>query len=128
MEATLFLRNKLKRHITWNGQELTFKRYVKNQYEELTDEVEQEFNLIGLFHDGGGYGGMLNVELFERDGGRTTTKFKPMILALYEDANVLDVDDRVTISNETYKVVEVTNVKQLNIAVEISLEVDNGRS
>lgn len=127
MEATLFLQNKLARHISWNGQMLTFTRYSKNEYEELTDEVERTFTFKGLFHDGGGYGGMLKIEIYERDGGRTFTKFKPLVLCLYEDGKDIQTDDVVEIGGNKYNVVDITNVKNLNIAFEISLEIDNGK-
>lgn len=126
MEATLFLRNKLARHISWNGQELTFTRYSKNEYNELTDNVEQTFTFKGLFHDGGGYGGMLKIDLYERDGARTFTKFKPIVLCMYEDGKDLTIDDVLELGGNTYNVVEITNVKNLNIAFEVSLEIDNG--
>ena len=129
MEAVLFLRNKLRRHIEWNGQPLTFYRYGKNQYEEIDENViEKQFDIKGLFHEGGGYGGMLNIELFERDGARTTSKMKPMVLCSYEDGKDIEMDDWVVIAENKYNVVEKVNVKNLNIAYEISLEIDNART
>jgi len=126
MEASLYLRNKLHRHIEWNGQPLIFYRYSKNEYEELTNEIEEEFHFKGLFHDGGGYGGMLNFELFERDGARTITKMKPMILCKYEDGKDIVIDDVVYMAGIKYRMVEKNNVKNLNIAFELSLEKDDG--
>lgn len=127
MEAVLFLKNKLDRHIEWNGQMLTFQRYAKNDYEELTDVVSEEFTFKGIFHEGGGYGGMLNIELYERDGGRTPSKMKPMVLCRYEDGLNLEMDDFVKISNNIYKVVDKADVKNLGIAFEVSMEIDNGK-
>ena len=127
MEALLYFRNKIKRHIDWNGQEFTLSRYKKNEYGELTEEVDKTFTFKGLFHDGGGYGGMLNIELFERDGGRTFTRFKPMILCLFEDGDNIDTDDVVQISEDVFRVVEKSDVKSLGVVCEISLEKDNGR-
>lgn len=125
MEATLFLKNKLMRHIEWNGQELTFYRNEKNHYGEIDEEgIEAKFTFKGVFHDGGGYGGMLNVEMYERDGSRTTTKFKPMILCSYEDGKNLAVDDWVKIADNVYHVVGKNDVKNLRIVFEISLELD----
>lgn len=123
----LFFRNKIKRHIDWNGQEFTFSRYKKNEFGELNEEVDKEFLLKGLFHDGGGYGGMLNIEMYERDGGRTFTRFKPMILCLHEDGQYIETDDVVQISGDVFRVVEKSDVKSLGVAYEISLEKDNGR-
>lgn len=127
MEASLFLRNKLYRHIEWNGQPFTFYRYAKNKYNELeVGTIEQEFAFKGLFHDGGGYGGMLNFELYERDGARTITKMKPMILCKYEDGKNIVIDDAVFIAGIEYRMVEKNNVKNLDIAFELSLEKVDG--
>lgn len=127
MNVEVFLRNKLERQIKWNGQPFKFIRYKRNDFHEITDEVEKEFNFNGVFHEGGGYGGMLNIEMYGRDGGKTVTKMKPMVLALYEDSVEIDTDDYVNIGDYIYKVVEKNDIKNLHIAFEISLEVDNGR-
>lgn len=128
MEASLFLRNKLYRHIEWNGQEFTFNRYKENEYGELSDEIGQSFTFKGLFHDGGGYGGMMNFELVERDGARITTKMKPMILCTYDSGKDIVIDDWAYVGNNKYKVIEKNNIKNLNIAYELSLELDNDNS
>lgn len=127
MLVETYLRSKIKRQIDWNGQDFEFLRYKQNEYHELTDEVEEQFLFKGIFHEGGGYGGMLNIELYERDGARTVSKMKPMILCLYEDAKDLDMDDTVIIGDCRYLVVEKNDVKNMHIAFEISLEIDNGR-
>lgn len=127
MLVETYLRNKIKRQIDWNGQEFEFLRYKQNEYHEITDEVEEQFLFKGIFHEGGGYGGMLNIELYERDGARTVSKMKPMILCLYEDAKDLDMDDTVLIGDCRYLVVEKNDIKNMHIAFEISLEIDNGR-
>ena len=125
MEATLFLKNKINRHIQWNGQNFTFYRYAKNKYGELSSDIECEFNFKGIFHDGGGYGGMLNIELYERDGARIISKMKPMILCSYEDGIDLVIDDWAMIGGDKYKIVGKQDVKNLNIAFEISMEKEN---
>lgn len=126
MQTQVFFKNRIKRQISWNGQEFIFRRYAKNEYQEIDySRLEEEFVFRGIFHDGGGYGGMLNITLYERDGARTITKMKPMILALYEDAKGLKMDDVVQISNNTYKVVEKNDVKGMGIAFEISLEIED---
>ncbi len=128
MLTDVYFRNKIKRQIEWNGQEFVFTRYALNEYEEIDySKVDKEFHLKGIFHEGGGYGGMLNIQVYERDGARTLTKMKPMILCLYEDGKDLDMDDEVIISDYKYKVVDKNDVKNLKVAFEISLEIDNGR-
>ena len=124
MQTDVFLRNKIKRQIKWNGQQFVFKRYKLNNYSEIDyNTVDEEFIVNGIFHEGGGYGGMLNIELFERDGARTTTKMKPMILCLYEEGHNLDMDDVVEISDYKYKIVDKQDIKNLGVAYEISMEV-----
>lgn len=125
MRAEVFFKNKIKRQVLWNGQNMVFTRYVKNQYKEITDEVELQIELQGVFHEGGGYGGMLNIELYERDGSRSISKMKPMILCMYEDAKDIVIDDVVEIGNNRYRVVEKNDIKNFNVAFEISLEVIN---
>ena len=123
MQAATFLRNKIKRQILWNGQDFEFKRYAENSYHELTNDVEQTFKIKGIFHEAGGYGGMLNIELYEREGSREFSKMKPMILCLYDDTSKqLELDDRVTIGDDKYFVVEKNDIKNMHIAYEISLE------
>lgn len=127
MQVSVFLKNKIVRQIKWNGQKFEFLRFKKNEYQESTEEVEKTFELNGIFHEGGGYGGMLNIEMYGRDGGKTVSKMKPMILCLYEDGVNLDTDDVVFIGDYKYHIVEKSDIKNLKIAFEISLEVDNGR-
>ena len=122
-----FLKNKITRQIKWNGKSFTFIRYKENDYHEKNyDEVEMEVTLQGVFHEGGGYGGMLNIELYSRDGGRTVTKMKPMILCLKsEESTNLIIDDVVKVGDYIYKVVEKNDIQNLGIAFEISLEIVN---
>lgn len=128
MQTEVYFRNKVKRQIDWNGQEFVFTRYSKNEYNEIDySKIDKEFHLKGIFHEGGGYGGMLNIQIYERDGARTVTKMKPMILCLYEDGKDLDMDDEVIISDYKYKIIDKNDVKNLKVAFEISLEIDNGR-
>lgn len=127
MQIKTFLANKIKRQILWNGQKFTFNRYKVNEYKELTDEIEKSIIVKGIFHEGGGYGGMLNIELYERDGARSISSMKPMILCLYEDGKDLVIDDEVVIAGSKFRVVEKNNVKQINVAFEVSLELDKSK-
>lgn len=122
-----FLKNKITRQIKWNGKSFTFIRYKENDYHEKNyNEVEMEVTLEGVFHEGGGYGGMLNIELYSRDGGRTVSKMKPMILCLKtEESTVLKMDDVVKVGEYVYKVVEKNDIQNLGVAFEISLEIVN---
>lgn len=128
MVADRFLRNKISRQIEWNGRDLLFERYAKDEYGQLKDYVEETYEMRAIFHEGGGYGGMLNIEIYENDGARTTTKMKPMLLCLYEDGVKIQNDDWVTVSGRRFSVVDKSDVSGLNVAFEVSLELDNRRA
>lgn len=124
VRAELYFRNKIKRQILWDGQNFKFFRYKKNEYNEITDVVENMFCFKGLFHEGGGYGGMLNIELYERDGSRTVTKMKPMILCLIDETTKqIRIGDYVIIGTNLYQLVDKVDIKNFGIAYEISLEI-----
>lgn len=123
MQVETFLKNKINRLIRWNGQEFTFTRKEKNQYHEIIDDTKFTITIKGVFHDGGGYGGMLNLELYTREGSREYDKSKPMILCLVdENSSQIVIDDKITIGNVDYTVVDKVDLKNLGIAYEISLE------
>lgn len=123
MQVETFLKNKINRLIRWNGQELTFTRKEKNQYHEIIDDTDFTITIKGVFHDGGGYGGMLNLELYTREGSREYDKSKPMILCLVdENSSQIIIDDEITIGNVDYTVVDKVDLKNLGVAYEISLE------
>jgi hypothetical protein len=123
MQVETFLRNKINRLIQWNGQEFVFTRKIKNQYHEIVDDTNKEITIKGVFHDGGGYGGMLNLELYTREGSREYDKSKPMILCLHDDnSSQIIIDDEIKIGDVDYTVVDKVDLKNLGIAYEISLE------
>lgn len=128
MVADRFMRNKIKRQIEWNGRDLIFERYEKDAYGQLKDTIDEIYEMRAVFHEGGGYGGMLNIEIYENDGARTTTKMKPMLLCLYEDGLKIQSDDWVTINGRRFSVVDKSDISGLNIAFEVSLELDNRRA
>lgn len=124
MQVETFFKSRIKRLIQWNGQDFIFTRKAKNQYHEIIDdEIDTTINIKGVFHDGGGYGGMLNLELFTREGSREYEKSKPMILCLRDDnSSQIVIDDEVTIGDVNYTVVDKVDLKNLGVAYEISLE------
>ena len=123
MQVETFLKSRIKRLIQWNGQDFTFTRKAKNQYHEIIDEVDTKIYIKGVFHDGGGYGGMLNLELFTREGSREYEKSKPMILCLCdENSSQIVIDDEIKIGDVDYVVVDKVDLKNLGVAYEISLE------
>ncbi len=86
-------------------------------------QEDKEITIKGVFHDGGGYGGMLNLELYTREGSREYDKSKPMILCLRDDnSSQIIIDDEIKIGDVDYTVVDKVDLKNLGIAYEISLE------
>ena len=123
MQVETFLKSKINRLIQWNGQDFIFTRKQKNQYHEIVDDIETTIHIKGVFHDGGGYGGMLNLTLYTREGSREYDKSKPMILCMVDDnSSQIIIDDEIQIRNAKYTVVDKVDVKNLGIAYEISLE------
>lgn len=123
MQVETFLKSRINRLIQWNGQEFVFTRKQKNQYHEIVDDTETTIQIKGVFHDGGGYGGMLNLELYTREGSREYDKSKPMILCMVDDnSSQIIIDDEIQIRNVKYTVVDKVDLKNLGIAYEISLE------
>lgn len=127
MIADRFLKSKLKRQMDWNGRDITLYRYERDSYNQLTDRVDFEYTIRAVFHEGGGYGGMLNIELYENDGARTVSKMKPMLLCMYKDGEQIDSNDWLMVGNRKFSVVDKSDVSGLGVAWEVSLELYNGR-
>ena len=101
MQVETFLKSKINRLIKWNGQDFVFTRKMKNQYHEIVDDTDFEIHIRGVFHDGGGYGGMLNLELYTREGSREYDKSKPMVLCLVDDdSSQIVIDDDLPLLNQ----------------------------
>ena len=112
-----FLENKIKRQICMNGQDFVFNKVLKDDFRQniLTDE---EVKVKGIFHENTTW--MKSEDL---DAARMVRKPQPKILTLYEDGIKLEKDFTMEFSGRKYVVSEKENVKGLNIAFDISLEV-----
>lgn len=119
MGQELFLRNKINRQIKQNGSEYTFKRFGKDEYGQLIDEVEASFTFPGLFHETINH---IQDTLTESDGARIIDIPKSYILCLFEDGDQIKIDDFTVINEKIYKVVNKINVGNYNIAFDISME------
>lgn len=119
MQNVLFLKNKLKRQIDLNGQSFSAYRSVYDERHQKTDEEEEVATFTGIFHESTSY-----VKNTVGEAGVIRSKPQPMILTLItEESKKLAVDDRIAISDCTYVIVSKKNVKQLDVAYDISLEV-----
>lgn len=119
MRTPKFELMKLKRALNSQGISYTFSRYAKNSYKEPTDTVSSSVTLKGIYHQTSGYIGVGITE-----AARVYTKPQPMLLTTYEDAKSLYPEDKVLISGKTYKVTGVTDINNLGIIGDISLEVE----
>lgn len=113
---TSFLRNKVLRQIEYNGREFHFTHIGEDQYHQPNIANPIDITIKGIFHESISY-----VSETKTDAGRMVSKPQPMILALYEDAKQLSVDDRVTIGDNTFSVTSITDVGNLKITGDISL-------
>lgn len=116
-------KHKMIQQIQRSGTSYVFERLGLNKYNERDLELPNErFELFGVFHEVSDH---LNVQM--SDEVRFRTKKIPSIMCLWEDAQVVRVDDLVVINTRTYKVNGVINLNEWNIVADISLEViDDG--
>ena len=116
---TSFFKNKVQRQIKYNGQRFPLIKVSEDKYHQkgLSNPVEIEFE--GLYHESISY-----ISISGADAGRMRSKPQPMILTLYDDyktANI-KVDDIILIGDNKYKVTGATDIKNLHVACDISLE------
>ena len=115
---------KISREIKRSGCSFTFKRKVKNDFNEPSEEAIIVGNLSGIYHEQNS-----NIAISTGDTTQYRTKKIPMILCLYSDVSKLElnVDDFVIFNSKTFKVTGITNVQEWSIVSDISLEVfDDG--
>lgn len=117
MQYSLFLKNKIQRQLALNGQDFEFYKSEKDKYGQ-PKLSESTIKIKGIFHQTSSF-----LKSEDSEGARITKKPQPMIMALYEDCLNIEKDDQLMISDNKYKVVGKTNVNNLNVAFDISLEV-----
>ena len=117
MREYLFMQSKLKRQIDWNGQEFHFTHVGEDKYHRGSEETD--ILVRGIYHQATSY-----KQKNSSDGTVTSTKAKPMILCMYEDGSAVSVGDKISLNDQDMFVSGVENVQELNVAIEISLEVN----
>ena len=117
MSQKIFLRNKINRQIKQNGSLYIFKRFGIDEYDQITDEIETTFEVNGLFHEIVKY-----VSISESDKARVIGVPKSYILCLFDEGDLIKIDDVVNINENKYRVTGKTNVGNYNVAYDISLE------
>ena len=114
---TNFERHKLLRFIKSQGQVYTFVAYGQNQFGEPSG-IKTSLDIPGVYHETQGY-----VSGSASDGSNIKTKPNSLIMCLSEDCVGLSRNMVTTIGDKRYKVVDLRNVNNLDVACDISLEV-----
>lgn len=109
--------NKVNRLISTNGEIFNFKRRKKNEFNEFTDE-EQTVQIKGIFHQTNSYVSQTGME-----AGLIRSKPQPLVMCLKEEAEKIMKDDILEYKGKQYKVIDRTNLVELDICVDISLDV-----
>ena len=119
MQNVLFLKNKIARQITLNGQTFVFTRRDEDEYHQQLETEIEIATVSGIFHETTSF-----VRETSSDSGRMISKPQPMILILCdEESEKIQKNDKVVIGSESYHVIKKHDVKGLKVAYDISLEV-----
>ena len=124
MLNTSFQERKIERLIRKRGMEFTFTRFKRNEFGELTNEIEKTISFVGVFHISNKANIGSYVQVFNEDATRREAIKQYMILTTYSRFldNEVQLDDIVQIGNQKYKVMAYYNLESLNYGIEISLE------
>lgn len=117
MREYQFLLSKIKHQIDWNGEEFVFIHTEEDKYHRSTEPTE--ITLKGIYHQNSSY-----VQKTTQDATVTKSKPSPMILCLYTDGNAISLQDVVKINGKDMVVTGIENVQELNVALQLSLEVN----
>ena len=117
MYASAFQLNKTRRAINTLGNWFVFKREGENEFGEPNDVVISTVSCKGLYHETTSY-----LQKNATDGSTTRRKPSPMILCLWESAELLQHKDTLTYNDKKYTIGEIKNLAEANIIADISLE------
>lgn len=132
MKVAEFERAKVKSAIKRIGETFEFKRFELDEMNEKTGEFVKDkndkeivMNMQGIYHEGTSY-----VQRTTSESSVTRTKKQPMILCLMSDiVNAgIRVNDVMIKNGLQYEVINISDIQNLNVIADISLEVlDNGK-
>lgn len=116
MNSIQFQLNKIKRLIKTQGDTFVFTRKALNEFGEPSDEI-LTVPLEGVLHETTSYLSRTSTE-------STTLRAKPspMILCLWEYAKKLSISYELFYNGKLYRIGDIKNVSEANIAADISLE------
>lgn len=124
MRTPKFEQAKLKRLLSTYGVKYHFERFERNEFGEIAvpHVVFKSMDIVGVYHEQ-----KQSVQVAVSNEVRYRTEKQPFILAEYDAASQLNIDDSLTINGVNYKVIAVRNIGNYNIYGDIVLEVvDNG--
>lgn len=115
----LALKRAVEKAVAINPTEFTFVDESSNDFGEPDSSKTNATKITGMFVDEESYT-TLNIG----DSGQVQKVFSPMLICLWDDScKDIKKDNTVLVNGVTYKVLAVTNLMQLNVVAEISLEV-----
>lgn len=115
--------HKMKLYLLRNGMRYDVERKQLNDYgEPIRDEngkykTETILSFVGLFHTSNSF-----VSESVAESSITKTKQQPQILSVYEDVRSIMQGDILTVADCVYEVVEVSNISNMGIVADISLQ------
>lgn len=113
-----FQLSKLRMVLKKQGVFYKFLYFKKNDFGEFVDEVDKVFDILGLFHTSQGY-----ITVVTTDSGSIPKKDNPEIMCFWSEAKDIPQGAIVEICNQKYKVNFVTDVGNMHVIANISLEV-----
>lgn len=118
MGAPLFLKNKLQRLISKQGEEYTFTLMGENSYHEPVEK--EQISVKGVYHETNSF-----ITLNSVDAASVQRKKNPMILTILDESvSKIHQGDTVIIGNFKYRVSGVLDIQNYGVAADISLEME----
>lgn len=116
MDAVTFQLNKVRRLLRTQGQEFTFARVKLNEFGEPNGNNEF-VSITGVYHETTSF-----LQKSKVESTTIRTKASPMILCLWEEAQLLQHTDVLNFNGNTYTISDVKNIAEANAVADISLE------
>lgn len=118
-----FQLNKISRLIKSQGEEFTFKRFKKNEFNESISDDFDEIKIVGVYHE-------TNSQVTETtsEGTSIKTKPQPRILCMPDQGSKVERGDMLEHKGIKFKVIEPANLLLYDICADISMVVvENGK-
>lgn len=116
MNSAAFQLNKIRRLINTQGRGVLVTRSSKNKFNE-PNGIAETYIIVGVFHEVTSY-----LSKTTSDGSTIRGKSSPMLLCLWEEVQHIHHLDQVILNNRVYRIGEIKNICEANVAADISLE------